>query len=156
MNPCPCGHHGSLVQTCRCSPEQVLRYQGRLSGPLLDRIDLRIEVPAVPAAALGAGTDGESSASVAVRVARARKRALQRQGCSNARLPPQLLAQHARLGTTETHFLDKTATSLGWSARSYHRVLRVALTVADLAGEAAITTAHLAEAVQLRRGFPTG
>jgi magnesium chelatase family protein len=155
MNPCPCGHHGSQVQACRCSPEQVARYQGRLSGPLLDRIDLRVEVPAVPPAALGAGRDGESSASVAARVAEARDRALQRQGCSNARLAPQALDQLARLGTTEARFLEKTATSLGWSARSYHRVLRVALTVADLAGAAAITTSHLAEAVQLRRGFPS-
>jgi len=155
MNPCPCGHHGSRVQACRCSPEQVSRYQARLSGPLLDRIDLRVEVPAVAPAAMGAGADGESSAAVASRVAAARSRALQRQGCSNARLATQALDQHARLASTETRFLDKAATSLGWSARSYHRVLRVALTLADVAAEPAITTTHLAEAVQLRRGFPS-
>ncbi|MEH0166494.1 YifB family Mg chelatase-like AAA ATPase [Roseateles microcysteis] len=154
MNPCPCGHHGSQVQACRCTPEQVSRYQGRLSGPLLDRIDLRIEVPAVAPASMASAAGGQSSAEVAARVAAARARALHRQGCSNARLAAQALDQHAHLGAAEARFLDKTATSLGWSARSYHRVLRVARTVADLADETLITTGHLAEAVQLRRGFP--
>jgi magnesium chelatase family protein len=151
MNPCPCGHLGSPLRACRCTPEAVARYQGRISGPLLDRIDLRVEVPAVPPEALAAAPDGEPSAVVAARVAAARQRALSRQGMPNAALAGDALDRHAALDAAAAKFLQSAAARLAWSARSYHRVQRVALTIADLAGAARIGTAHLAEAIQYRR-----
>ena len=136
MNPCPCGQLGNAAKACRCTPDAVLRYQGRISGPLLDRIDIQIEVPAVPASQLAAVADGEPSAVVAARVAAARRRALDRQGTVNGLLAGSELDRHCRLDDTASHFLQMATTRLGWSARSFHRVLRVARTVADLEGSA--------------------
>jgi magnesium chelatase family protein len=153
MNPCPCGHRGSPLRACRCTPDGVLRYQGRISGPLLDRIDLQVEVPAVPAPVLATLPEGEPSAVVAQRVARARERALARQGSHNARLAGAALDRHCVLAAEPSRFLQAAAVRLGWSARSYHRVLRVARSVADLAGSAGIEVAHLAEAIQYRRAL---
>ena len=153
MNPCPCGHHGSPRRACRCSPDVVARYQGRLSGPLLDRIDLQVEVPALPAASLGALPDGEPSAAVARRVGLARERQWQRQGCLNAALEGEALDRHCTLAAAPSQFLQTAASRLGWSARSFHRVLRVARSAADLAGDAEIGLAHLAEAIQYRRAL---
>ena len=153
MNPCPCGHLGNPLRACRCTPDQVARYQGRLSGPFLDRLDLQIEVPVIAPAILAAAPDGESSAVVAQRVAVARERALDRQGCSNARLAPQALDQQALPEAAAMELLQKAAARLGWSGRSYHRVLRVARSIADLAGSREIKPAQMAEAVQLRRGL---
>lgn len=127
------------------------RYQGRISGPLLDRIDVQVEVPAVAPEALSAAPDGESSAVVAQRVAHARARALTRQGQVNAALAGDALDAHASLDDASARFLQTAAARLGWSARGFHRVLRVARTIADLADSPAITTAHLAEAIQYRR-----
>ena len=151
MNPCPCGHLGSLQRECRCSPDEAARYQGRLSGPLLDRIDLQVEVPAVPLAALASAPDGEPSAAIAARVAAARERALQRQGVLNHALAGEALQRHAALDASGSSFLESAAQRLGWSARGYHRTLRVARSIADLAGSAAITLPQLAEAIQYRR-----
>ncbi len=151
MNPCPCGHQGSPLRACRCTPDVVARYQGRISGPLLDRIDVQVEVPAVPAEALAAAPDGEASAVIAARVARARERAMQRQGCTNAALSGDALDLHCALDAGASRFLQTAAARLGWSARSFHRVLRIARTVADLAGSEPIQVAHLAEAIQCRR-----
>jgi len=151
MNPCPCGHLGSALRACRCTPDAVARYQGRISGPLLDRIDVQVEVPAVAPEALSAAPDGETSAVVAGRVGRARDRALRRQGCVNAALSGDALDEHASLDSAASRFLQSAAARLGWSARGFHRVLRVARTIADLADSSAITTAHLAEAIQYRR-----
>jgi magnesium chelatase family protein len=153
MNPCPCGHAGSLVQSCRCTPDQISRYQGRLSGPFLDRLDLLVEVPVLPAQVLAQASGGEASSVVAARVARARELALTRQGCSNARLSAKQLDDVARIDSATAEFMHKAADRLAWSARSYHRVLRVARTVADLEGSTDIAIGHLSEAIQWRRGL---
>jgi magnesium chelatase family protein len=154
MNPCPCGHLGNPLRACRCSPDQVARYQGRLSGPFLDRLDLLIEVPVIAPRELQNMAPGESSAAVAARVAAARERAVARQGVANAQLPAPSLNEHAVLDGAAQALLERSAERLGWSARSFHRVLRVARTVADLAGADVIGSSHVAEAIQLRRGLP--
>jgi magnesium chelatase family protein len=153
MNPCPCGHLGSTQHACRCGADAVARYRARISGPLLDRIDLRVEVAAVPAETLAAPADGERSATIGARVAVARKRALDRQGCANADLSGDALDRDCALAPSTTALLQKSANRLGWSARSFHRVLRSARTIADLAGSATVESAHVAEAIQHRRVF---
>ena len=151
MNPCPCGFLGSAQRACRCSPEQVARYQGRISGPLLDRIDLHVEVPALPATDLLGAPPGETSSSVRARVAQARERALARQGCANQALHGQKIDTQIALDAAASQFLQTAAARLGWSARATHRALKVARTSADLAGSEHITVAHVAEAMQYRR-----
>ena len=151
MNPCPCGHLGSRLKSCRCSPEMVARYQGRLSGPLLDRIDVQIEVPAVAIEALAEASEGESTAVVAARVAQAQQLQRLRQGNLNQLLQGDALDQHAGLAPAAKNFLQDAARRLGWSARGFHRVLRLARTVADLGASPTIETPHLAEAIQYRR-----
>ncbi|PTT83849.1 ATP-dependent protease, partial [Pelomonas sp. HMWF004] len=141
MNPCPCGHLGNPLRACRCTPDQVARYQGRLSGPFLDRLDLLIEVPVIPPRELQDMAVGEASAAVAARVVAARERALARQGAANAMLQAQQLAEHAVMDTAAKALLERSAEKLGWSARSFHRVQRVARTVADLAGADTIAPA---------------
>lgn len=153
MNPCPCGYWGSAQRACRCTPEQIARYQGKLSGPLLDRIDVHIEVAHLPAAQLLSGARSESSATIRARVAQARAQALQRQGCSNQLLQGQALEQYAHLDEAATQLLRKAADHLGWSARATHRALRVARTIADLADSPQIASAHMAEAMQYRRAL---
>jgi len=106
MNPCPCGQLGNATTACRCTPDAVLRYQGKISGPLLDRIDIQIEVPTVAAAQLAAAADGEASAVVAGRVRRARDRALERQGHANGELAGEALDRHCRLDDAASHFLQ--------------------------------------------------
>lgn len=151
MNPCPCGHLGSALRACRCTPDVVIRYQSRISGPLLDRIDVQVEVPAIPPEALAAAPDGEPSATIAERVAIARDLAWARQGSANADLHGDALDRHCALDPAATAFLKNAAARLGWSARGFHRVLRVARSIADLGHSPAITTVHLAEAIQSRR-----
>ncbi|HEX2542474.1 MAG TPA: ATP-binding protein [Caldimonas sp.] len=153
MNPCPCGQLGHPDASCRCTPDAVLRYQGRISGPLLDRIDIRVEVPAVDPRRLASAADGEASATVARRVRAAHDVALQRQGTANGELAGEALDRHCHLEPAPAGFLQTAAARLGWSARSFHRVLRVARTVADLEGSAGILVGHVAEAVQYRRGL---
>lgn len=149
--PCPCGYLGSATRACRCTPDQISRYQGKLSGPLLDRIDLHIEVPSLPAQDLLKAPPGESTASIAARSSAARARALARQACANAALEGQAIDTQARLSDSATALLQKAAAKLGWSGRSVHRSLKVARTIADLADSATIEAAHVAEAVQYRR-----
>ena len=157
MNPCACGFHGQTgVRRCRCSPDQVARYQARLSGPLLDRIDMMVEVPALPPELLAAAPDGDDSRTVAARVRTARQRQLERQGCANARLSPPQLDVYAGADAGAQALLERSIAALGWSARAQHRLLRVARSIADLAAAPGIERAHVAEAIQLRRALVKG
>lgn len=151
MNPCPCGYLGSKIKACRCSPDQVLRYQAKLSGPLLDRIDIHIEVQALAPAEVTQASAGESSEAMAERVAHARARSMARQGELNHRLSGSALETHITLDEAARKFLNTAAARLGWSARAVHRALRVARTIADLAGAQALQVTHVAEAIQYRR-----
>jgi magnesium chelatase family protein len=153
MNPCPCGYRGHPNGRCRCTPDQVARYTGKLSGPLLDRIDLIIEVPAVSQSELAMPAQGESSAAVRERVAQARSRQQARQGHENARLGSRDLDHYAQLDGAGQALMETAMQRLDLSARAYHRILRVARTIADLAGAKDIGAGHLAEAIQYRRGL---
>jgi magnesium chelatase family protein len=153
MNPCPCGYLGSSQKACRCTPDQVARYQGKLSGPLVDRIDLHVEVPAVASTELMHAQPGEASAVVRARCIAARERAITRQGKTNQALQGQEIDQFVLLDEAATKFLNVAATRLGWSARSTHRALKVARTIADLAGAHSTQVTHVAEAMQYRRAL---
>ncbi|MDR3087661.1 MAG: YifB family Mg chelatase-like AAA ATPase [Azoarcus sp.] len=151
MNPCPCGYYGDPRGKCRCTPDQVARYRGKLSGPLLDRIDLQIEVPALPPEALQSLPTGEPSAVVRARVTAAFKRQAERQGKPNARLETREIDLYCQPDEEGAALLRNATTRLNLSARAYHRVLRVARSIADLAGSRAILPTHIAEAIQYRR-----
>ena len=151
MNPCPCGYLGSSTHACRCTPDQVTRYQSKLSGPLMDRIDLHVEVPALPSSDLLQAAPGEASAPIRARATLARDRALARQGKTNLALQGQEIDHYAQLDDAAIKFLNVAATRLGWSARSTHRAIKVARTIADLAGSESTQVSHLAEAMQYRR-----
>ncbi|RRQ21906.1 ATP-binding protein [Thiohalobacter thiocyanaticus] len=149
MNPCPCGYHGDPTRACRCSPDQIRRYRGRLSGPLLDRFDLQIEVPR-QALDWQAAAGGEPSATVRERVLGARARQQERAGQINARLEVRALERDCSPGPELQRFLQQAIERLNLSARACHRVLRVARSIADLAGSEALTLEHLSEALQYR------
>ncbi|MDR3214212.1 MAG: YifB family Mg chelatase-like AAA ATPase [Azoarcus sp.] len=152
MNPCPCGYAGHPTKSCVCSPNQIARYRARLSGPLLDRIDLMIEVPVVPYADLATVTTGESSAAVRARVVCAHSRQLSRQGGPNARLDAGRVEKLCAPDVAGAALLATAMQRLNLSARAYHRVLRVARTLADLSDAERPGAAHVAEAIQYRRG----
>jgi magnesium chelatase family protein len=153
MNPCPCGHRGDALRECLCTPPQIARYLSRVSGPLLDRIDLHVEVPRVLSAEFTNAPTGESSTEIRARVLRARAIQQTRFGGAascNAEMTPRQLRRHCRLGEGEKAFLREAIDRLGLSARAYDRVLRLARTIADLEGSEGTRAAHLAEAIQYR------
>ncbi|MFZ9562731.1 MAG: YifB family Mg chelatase-like AAA ATPase [Burkholderiales bacterium] len=151
MNPCPCGFLGHHNSRCRCTPDQLARYRGRISGPLLDRIDLQIEVPALPENDLLGKAAGESSGVVRDRVSAARGRALSRQDKPNAQLAAREIDRHCAPDDKGATLLKQAIARLGLSARAYHRILRVARTIADLDSAEKVLSGHVAEAIQYRR-----
>jgi magnesium chelatase family protein len=153
MNPCPCGYLGHPSGRCRCTPDQIARYRARISGPLLDRIDLQIEVPSLPADVLpaSAGLPGEPSATVRVRVAAAAARQRSRQGKPNAQLQSREIERLCRPDAEGEALLKSAFARLSLSARAYHRILKVARTIADLNAAEDICARHVAEAIGYRR-----
>ena len=155
MNPCPCGYYGDKTHECSCTPAQIQRYLGKVSGPLLDRIDLHIEVPAVAYEELEQKQEtGESSAKIKERVDRAREIQMARyRGSgiySNSQLTPGLMEEFCSLEPAAAELLTQAFENLGLSARAHNRILKVARTIADLSGSKDIEPMHLAEAIQYR------
>ena len=151
MNPCPCGYFGHPSGQCRCTPDQIARYRGRLSGPLLDRIDLQVEVPALSIDNLQQAADGEYSNIIRARVVQARERQMSRQGMPNAWLGSAQIDEHAMLAEKAVALLKQAMQKLNLSARAYHRIIKVARSIADLANSEVIQAGHMAEAIQYRR-----
>jgi magnesium chelatase family protein len=149
MNPCPCGFHGSAK--CKCTPDQVARYRSKISGPLLDRIDIQIEVPQVPEAELTRQAQGEPSVAVQARVAAAHRVQLARQAKPNALLSTKEIDTHCKPDSAGESLLKQAIDRLNLSARAYHRILKLARTIADVGGVQAVTASHIAEAIQYRR-----
>jgi magnesium chelatase family protein len=149
MNPCPCGYYGDTNRECRCTPPQIQRYLGKISGPLLDRIDIHIEVPAVKYKEMRSEESGTDSAEIRRRVEQAREIQKQR-GHVNARLPTRLIRKYCRLDEAGERTLEMAVQRMGLSARAHDRILRVARTIADLSAEEALAARHIAEAVQYR------
>ena len=149
MNPCPCGYFGDPNRECRCTPQQIQRYVGKISGPLLDRIDIHVEVPPVKYRELRQTTPAEPSEAIRGRVEQARSRQMVR-GFSNARMPSKMVREHCRLDEAGERTLEMAVQRMGLSARAHDRILKVARTIADLEGEEAISVRQLAEAVQYR------
>ena len=153
MNPCPCGYYGHASKPCRCSVETIQRYRDKISGPLMDRIDLIIDVPQLQEHDLTSDKRPESSNDVRERVLRAHERQMQRQGKSNSALSVDDLEQLALIAAEAKLYLSKLMNDLNLSARSYHRLLRVARTCADLHADDVVETHHIVEAIQFRRAW---
>ena len=151
MNPCPCGYLGHFSGKCRCTPDQVARYRGKISGPLIDRIDIHLEVPVVPQEDLLRQTAGEASEAVRARVAAAHRVQIDRQGKANSNLTTREIDRWCAPDAAAEGLLRQAIARLNLSARAYHRVLKLARTIADLASSEAIAAAHVAEAIQYRK-----
>jgi magnesium chelatase family protein len=152
MNPCPCGYLGHPSGRCHCSSEQVTRYRARLSGPLLDRLDLHVEVPPLPRGTLQSQQQpSENSATVRARVSACRDRQLARSGKANAQLENREIKRDCRLDKANAQLLEQATERLGLSARAHHRILKVARTIADLAQSDTIAREHLSEAIAYRK-----
>jgi magnesium chelatase family protein len=149
MNPCPCGFYGDATRECRCTPAIIQRYLGRISGPLLDRIDIHIEVPAVPYKELRSEAAVDSSESMRAKVEAAREKQARR-GCTNAALPPRILRQLCKLDPAGERTLEMAVRKMSLSARAHDRILKVARTIADLDSSEALAAKHVAEAIQYR------
>ncbi len=149
MNPCKCGFYGDTTRECRCTPGQIVQYLGKISGPLLDRIDIHVEVPAVPYKELRGNTPAESSAEIRRRVAAARA-VQQARGYYNSRMPARMIRRQCALDESGERTLEMAVRRLGLSARAHDRVLKVARTIADLGGSESVSAKHVAEAVQYR------
>jgi magnesium chelatase family protein len=149
--PCACGYLGDLSGRCRCTPDQIARYRGRISGPLADRIDLKVEVPRLRDAEMLGAAEGEATACVRARVCAARERQLERQANPNAWLGPKETLRHCAPDAQAERLLKEAVGKLSLSARAVHRILRVARTIADLASVNTISAAQAAEAIQYRR-----
>jgi magnesium chelatase family protein len=160
MNPCPCGNLMNPVKACRCSPQEIKKYHGRISGPLLDRIDLNVEVPAVPVKDISGGPEGEPSSAVAARVVAARRvqgaRLKGSRAFTNAQMGPRQVRKHCVLDAQGQEILSSAMEQFGLSARAYDRILKVSRTIADLAGSALVGPGHVAEALQYRALDRTG
>jgi magnesium chelatase family protein len=152
MNPCPCGFSGHFNNKCRCTPDQINRYKAKISGPLLDRIDMHIEVPALKEEELTSASESESSATIRQSVEQARQRQIHRQGKPNSALGTTEIETNCQPDQAGLTLLKTAITQLNLSARAYHRILKLARTIADVAGETNIQANHIAEAVQYRRG----
>jgi magnesium chelatase family protein len=155
MNPCPCGFFGDPTRECHCSPPQIQRYVSKISGPLLDRIDIHIEVPAVKYKELRGTSDIESSATVRARVLRAREIQLvrfrsEKELYANAQMPTRLIRKYCEISADGEKLLESAIQRLGLSARAHDRILKVSRTIADLEGAASIEPKHLSEAIQYR------
>ncbi len=154
MNPCPCGFYGDIKRECRCSVRQIESYRQRISGPLLDRIDLHVEVPLVEFRELSSGTAGEKSSQIRERVVQARKlqsdRFRKSSNGTNACMSPRQVKQHCVLDSESNGYLEHAMEQMNFSARAHDRILKVARTLADLAGAETIRPADILEAIQYR------
>ncbi|HKP84448.1 MAG TPA: YifB family Mg chelatase-like AAA ATPase, partial [Blastocatellia bacterium] len=154
MNPCPCGHFNNPTRECHCTPMQIQRYVSKISGPLLDRIDIHIDVPAVKFRELSSDAHGESSEEIRGRVVQARRVQLDRFGGEkifcNAQMTPRLIRKHCLIDAASKSLLENVITRLGLSARAYDRILKVSRTLADLQGKERIESEHVSEAIQYR------
>jgi magnesium chelatase family protein len=153
MNPCPCGYLGHPDKPCKDSEMQVVRYRGKISGPLWDRIDMHIEVPALRYRDINQAQEGESSAAIRAKVKQARERQQKRFGSvkTNARMTTRDLKKYVILDQESQKVLQQAIDVMGMSARGCDRILKVALTIADLAGDAKVEAAHLMEAINFRK-----
>lgn len=154
MNPCPCGYQGDPAHECRCAPSQIDRYRSRISGPLLDRIDIHVEVPAVPYKDLTGGKPGEYSAAIRKRVSEAREIQTRRFSRAkihcNAQMGSRHIRRHCAIDEDSAALLETAVSRLGLSARAHNRILKISRTIADLAGSEVIQIDHLSEAIQYR------
>ena len=154
MNPCPCGYFNDPTHECSCTPPLIQRYVSKISGPLLDRIDIHIDVPAVKYRELRSGETVESSADIRARVEPARRAQQERyrgdKTFANAQMTPRLIRKHCRLDTASEQMLETAMSRMGLSARAHDRILKVARTIADLEGSPEIASKHIAESIQYR------